>query len=604
MTLKKGIYNQKSMANVKWRYVPLTKSNGPTPRPRHGHRAVAIDNKIIVMGGGNEGIVDELHVYNTKANEWSEPHVSGQVPENGVAAFGIAAHGHNIYIHGGMMEYCEYSNEMFMLNTHTWEWTHINITNKDTVCPRLGHSFTLVGTTMYTFGGLGCEVDDQNQFIPRYLNDIYTIDISHNEEGSGPTWSHEDPAGDAPCPRESHTCVCTKDANEKSGALYIFGGMSSKAERMGDLWRLDLAKMIWIPVIAIGLPPLPRSLHTANVIGNKMYIFGGWVAINQKSKNKTVFLPEKEYKCTNSTACFNMDTITWEPVYTEGFEDALPRSRAGHASAVVNSRLYIISGRDGYHRAYNNQTCFKDMWFLETDKPPIPNRVQLIRASTSTLEICWIPVVTADAYLLQIQRLDNSDVNEWYDVAVVKGNSLVVSHHHSKPSSEEVDENKPIERLELSPGTTYRFRIAAINACGRGEFSEPAAFKTCVPGFPGAPSSIRISKGNDGAHLAWDPPANSNGNISEYSVYLAIKNSQSTESPSSLAFVLVYRGDSPSCTVKTTSLQNAHVDQTNKPAIIFRIAAKNEKGYGPATQVRWLQDTKTSSNKRPVDKMS
>ena len=33
--------------------------------PRHGHRAVAIDNKIVVMGGGNEGIVDELHVYNT-----------------------------------------------------------------------------------------------------------------------------------------------------------------------------------------------------------------------------------------------------------------------------------------------------------------------------------------------------------------------------------------------------------------------------------------------------------------------------------------------------------------------------------------------------------
>lgn len=82
------------------------------------------------------------------------------------------------------------------------------------------------------------------------------------------------------------------------------------------------------------------------------------------------------------------------------------------------------------------QTCFKDMWFLETDKPPVPNRVQLIRASTSTLEICWVPVVTADAYLLQIQRLDSNE--EWFDVAVVKGNSLVVSHHHSKPSNEEV----------------------------------------------------------------------------------------------------------------------------------------------------------------------
>lgn len=39
--------------------------SGPVPRPRHGHRAVAIKELIVVFGGGNEGIVDELHVYNT-----------------------------------------------------------------------------------------------------------------------------------------------------------------------------------------------------------------------------------------------------------------------------------------------------------------------------------------------------------------------------------------------------------------------------------------------------------------------------------------------------------------------------------------------------------
>ena len=84
---------------------------------------------VIFLSHSSQNLTPSL----SEANEWSEPHVSGQVPENGVAAFGIAAHGHNIYIHGGMMEYCEYSNEMFMLNTHTWEWTHINITNKDIV---------------------------------------------------------------------------------------------------------------------------------------------------------------------------------------------------------------------------------------------------------------------------------------------------------------------------------------------------------------------------------------------------------------------------------------------------------------------------------------
>lgn len=38
---------------------------GPTPRPRHGHRAVVIRDLMVVFGGGNEGIHDGLHVLNT-----------------------------------------------------------------------------------------------------------------------------------------------------------------------------------------------------------------------------------------------------------------------------------------------------------------------------------------------------------------------------------------------------------------------------------------------------------------------------------------------------------------------------------------------------------
>lgn len=43
---------------------------GPMPRPRHGHRAVAIKDLIVIFGGGNEGIVNELTVYNTLKNQW------------------------------------------------------------------------------------------------------------------------------------------------------------------------------------------------------------------------------------------------------------------------------------------------------------------------------------------------------------------------------------------------------------------------------------------------------------------------------------------------------------------------------------------------------
>lgn len=48
---------------LKWKKV--CNASGPSPRPRHGHRAVAIKDLMVVFGGGNEGIVDELHVYNT-----------------------------------------------------------------------------------------------------------------------------------------------------------------------------------------------------------------------------------------------------------------------------------------------------------------------------------------------------------------------------------------------------------------------------------------------------------------------------------------------------------------------------------------------------------
>ncbi|KIH68375.1 fibronectin type III domain protein [Ancylostoma duodenale] len=148
-----------------------------------------------------------------------------------------------------------------------------------------------------------------------------------------------------------------------------------------------------------------------------------------------------------------------------------------------------------------------------------------------------------------------------------------------------------LRKAELEPGTAYRFRVAGINSIGRGPWSEVSAFKTCLPGFPGAPSSIKITKGQDGAQLTWEPPQNVAGRISEYSVYLAVRNT-SGASDNQLAFMRVYVGVEPECVVNQSNLSAAYVDQSTKPAIIFRIAARNEKGYGPATQVRWLQDQK------------
>lgn len=50
--------------------------------------------------------------------------------------------------------------------------------------------------------------------------------------------------------------------------------------------------------------------------------------------------------------------------------------------------------------------CCKDLWYLEVEAPPPAGRVALIRASTGTLEINWNPMPTAQAYLLEVQKID------------------------------------------------------------------------------------------------------------------------------------------------------------------------------------------------------
>lgn len=249
-------------------------------------------------------------------------------------------------------------------------------------------------------------------------------------------------------------------------------------------------------------------------------------------------------------------------------------------------------------------------------------------------------------FTIRLQSEEEKKEAEWYDVGVIKGTNLTVEHYYlpgDKPlditQSLTTDVFKDRGKVALEPGTAYKFRVAAVNSCGRSAWSEVtniqfviactrvckqflwqfrnlfffflqitqvAAFKTCLPGFPGAPSAIKISKSGDGAQISWEPPPSNVGPILEYSVYLAVRstalNNDGGESktvastPTQLAFIRVYCGSSNSCSVNNSALNAAHVDTTTKPAIIFRIAARNDKGYGPATQVRWLQGELHLSN--------
>ncbi|XP_072257260.1 host cell factor 2 isoform X1 [Pyxicephalus adspersus] len=733
---------------LNWRQV--TSASGPVPHARHGHRAVAIRELIIIFGGGNEGIAEELHVYNTVTNQWFLPAVRGDIPP-GCAAHGFVCDGTRILVFGGMVEYGRYSNDLFELQASRWLWRKLKpqpAYNGSLPCPRLGHSFSLYGNKCYLFGGLANESEDTNNNIPRYLNDFFELEL---RPGSGVVgWNIPQTKGIPPCPRESHSAVIFNRKDSRKCKLYIFGGMSGC--RLGDLWELDFETMTWNNPEAKGISPLPRSLHTANVIGNRMYIFGGWVPQNANVDHPPA--QENQWKCTHSFSCLDLDSMEWTILLEDSSEDKVnwPQPRAGHCAVTVGKRLYIWSGRDGYKKAWNYQVCCNDLWYIDTEKPSASSQVQLILATTNSFHVKWDELPTVERYLLQLspelpvspcagkpaqlselstqsscvspyttplhllsglsctqsveenavspvspascmfpsehkvdtchqnsssgsvtqssvpscsaqsiayehsvgmkmtltekQALSSGTVElngkessgpntaatgstsashtnekltaqsksslangrvsvkngqrKWYDVGIFQTNSAVVTHFFVLPEATQGTSGKDadascytlLKKHELNPGSVYRFRIAAINGCGVGSFSKISEFKTCIPGFPGAPSSVKITKSADCVHISWERPSSPTGNILEYSAFLAIRTSL-PEAQNQLAFMKIYSGVKTSCTVTSTQLANAHVDCSSRPAVVFRISAKNEKGYGPAIQVRWLQAEKT-----------
>ena len=186
---------------------------------------------------------------------------------------------------------------------------------------RFGHTSVAIDNKLYIFAGAA---------DPGEQNSLYSYDPSAKKwtDLSVPT------SGTAPSKRESHSAVAIE------GKMYVFGGISN-GNILNDLYSYDPSNKKWtnLSVPASGSAPQARYGHTAVMIDDKMYVFGGFDTSYNYLGDLFVYDPQAGGRWTNlSTPATAVK----------------PDPRVYHASEVIDKKLYIFGGMTDASNAAND----------------------------------------------------------------------------------------------------------------------------------------------------------------------------------------------------------------------------------------------------------
>ena len=129
--------------------------SGSPPSPRTYHTTVCVGDRFIVYSGGHQGsdpVGDrQVHCFDATSCSWSTLNVRGDPPKprHGHIAQAI---GNKVYLHGGMSGPAFYDDlHILDLDSSTWR----SVKEKKGYPPaRAAHGSCVHGTTLYIFGGM------------------------------------------------------------------------------------------------------------------------------------------------------------------------------------------------------------------------------------------------------------------------------------------------------------------------------------------------------------------------------------------------------------------------------------------------------------------
>ncbi|KAH0791430.1 Kelch motif family protein [Histomonas meleagridis] len=140
--------------------------NNKLPEPRYAHSAVSFCNCIYIFGGINKKkkLLNDLWEFNTINCEWKLINLPSQ-PTKPIAYHSMNVINNIMYIHGGINENNEPTNDFYMLNLIEMKWIPQN-SDFGTVLPRAMHRSVTLGSFIIYIGGT-----DSKKIVPPAIFD-------------------------------------------------------------------------------------------------------------------------------------------------------------------------------------------------------------------------------------------------------------------------------------------------------------------------------------------------------------------------------------------------------------------------------------------------
>ncbi|CAF1059137.1 unnamed protein product [Brachionus calyciflorus] len=235
--------------------------------------------------------------------------------------------------------------DVHVLDTITLKWIKRSLPKEtdsqyeQTPYFRYGHTCVQHKNLIYLWGG-------RSDWTNNLCNNLFKYDPSNH------LWTIVEINGQKPDGRDGHS-ACIKD-----DSMYIFGGFVQNTKRFSnEINEFNFKTSSWTLIEhKSDVRPFWRDFHTASIIDNDMYIFGG-----RMDTGRTRFTGDNFY--SNDLYSFNLKNRQWNlliPDQTHISQDSpeyilSPDGRRSHSAVVYNNKIIIFGGyQENIHRHFND----------------------------------------------------------------------------------------------------------------------------------------------------------------------------------------------------------------------------------------------------------